>query len=261
MSDIIHEDDRQITFVNNHRLRQALEYYKIFCHLPADKVTIPKTARISPYTQFNICFALHTMGIGSYTMGPTQLIEVGAYCSLAGGLVVLGERHPIEDATSSVVLYDHGKPHFQALYRDHRVNPERIAPEVPAQGAQPVIQHDVWVGQNVILGRGITLGTGCVVAGGALVVKDVEPYTIVGGNPARVIRKRFDDVTCERLLASEWWNIDPADLLRWLKLRDPNVLLTEIKMVAEAGNLRRHSFKPTTAAMLASFMRNSNSTT
>jgi acetyltransferase-like isoleucine patch superfamily enzyme len=258
MSAILHEDAHQIVFAIDPQFRKALERYKIFCHLFGDKVTVPKSARISPYTQFNICSALHTMGVGSYTMGPTSQIEVGAYCSLAGGLIVLGERHPIEDTTSSVVLYDHGKPHFQALYRDHQIKQERFSPEVPAYGAPPVIENDVWVGQNVILGRGITIGTGSVIAGGALVAKDVEPYTVVGGNPARVIRKRFSDKTCERLLASQWWTVDPADLLQWLSLRDPDIFLDQFKMVRAAGNLRRHSFAPATADILAACVRDTS---
>ena len=255
MDGILHEDDHQIIFAIDQRLRDALNHFKIFGHLHGDRVAVPKTAQVWPYSQFNICVALHTMGIASYTMGPTTQIEVGAYCSLAGGLTVLGERHPIEDVTSSVILYDWGKPHFQSLFRDHHVAFERFHRTVPAYGPPPVIQNDVWVGQNVFLTRGITLGTGSVIAGGSVVVKDVEPYAIVGGNPARMIRKRFDDKTCERLLASEWWTLDPTDVLQWLKLRDPDIFLSELAMVSEAGNLRRHSLVPATAAMLAAHVR------
>lgn len=68
--------------------------------------------------------------------------------------------------------------------------------------ADPIIEHDVWVGQFAVLGRGITLGTGSVVGANAVVTKSVPPYAIVGGNPAKVIRLRFSERMVERLLAS-----------------------------------------------------------
>lgn len=69
--------------------------------------------------------------------------------------------------------------------------------------------HDVWVGSLAIIKAGVKIGTGAIVAGGAVVVKDVEPYSIVGGVPAKHIRHRFDPETVQRLLASEWWNLSP----------------------------------------------------
>ena len=68
-----------------------------------------------------------------------------------------------------------------------------------------MIDNDVWIGDDVILGHGVHLGTGCVVATRSVVTKDVPPYTIVGGTPARIIRKRFDDNVIADLLASRWW--------------------------------------------------------
>ena len=68
-----------------------------------------------------------------------------------------------------------------------------------------VIGHDVWIGRDVTLLTGITIGTGAVVAAGAVVTKDVPPYAIVGGVPARILRYRFDEKIRDRLLASKWW--------------------------------------------------------
>ncbi|WP_410072012.1 CatB-related O-acetyltransferase, partial [Barnesiella intestinihominis] len=72
---------------------------------------------------------------------------------------------------------------------------------------------DVWIGNNVSLMSGIRIGTGAVIATGAVVVSDVAPYAIVGGVPAREIRKRFDDEQIAYLLASRWWE-RPFDELR-----------------------------------------------
>jgi virginiamycin A acetyltransferase len=69
-----------------------------------------------------------------------------------------------------------------------------------------VIGNDVWIGNSVTIMQGITIGDGAVIGTNSLVTKDVEPYSIIGGNPAKLIRKRFDDETIEFLLKLAWWD-------------------------------------------------------
>lgn len=69
-----------------------------------------------------------------------------------------------------------------------------------------VIGNDVWIGNSVTIMQGVKIGDGAIIGTNALVSKDVEPYTIVGGNPAKVIRKRFDEETIHFLLDLAWWN-------------------------------------------------------
>jgi carbonic anhydrase/acetyltransferase-like protein (isoleucine patch superfamily) len=76
----------------------------------------------------------------------------------------------------------------------------------------PSVGHDVWIGASVTLAMGIKLGTGCVIAANSVVTKDVPPYAIVGGNPASLIKFRFDFGLISALLRSEWWNFDPRIL-------------------------------------------------
>lgn len=76
-----------------------------------------------------------------------------------------------------------------------------------------VIGSDVWIGSEAIIMPGVTIGHGAVIGTRALVTKNVEPYTIVGGNPARLIRKRFSDAHIEKLLEMAWWDWDDT-LLR-----------------------------------------------
>jgi virginiamycin A acetyltransferase len=71
-----------------------------------------------------------------------------------------------------------------------------------------VIGNDVWIGHNATIMPGVQVGDGAIVATNATVTRDVEPYTIVGGNPAQLIKKRFDDVTIEKLLKIRWWDWD-----------------------------------------------------
>ena len=75
-----------------------------------------------------------------------------------------------------------------------------------------VIGHDVWIGGRSTILSGVTIGTGAIIAAGSLVVNDVEPYTISGGNPNRVIKKRFEDSTIKRILDTEWWLLEDSKI-------------------------------------------------
>ncbi len=69
-----------------------------------------------------------------------------------------------------------------------------------------IIGNDVWIGYDALIMPGVKIGDGAVIGARSVVTKDVEPYTIVGGNPAKIIRKRFDDTAIEKLLKIQWWN-------------------------------------------------------
>lgn len=79
-----------------------------------------------------------------------------------------------------------------------------------------VIGNDVWIGYNATLMAGITVGDGAIIAANATVVKDVAPYSVVGGNPAREIRKRFPEAEIAALLEARWWDWDPERITREL---------------------------------------------
>ena len=69
-----------------------------------------------------------------------------------------------------------------------------------------VIGNDVWIGHNAIIMPGVTIGDGAIVGSGAVVTHKVEPYTVVVGVPAKPIKKRFDDLTIDKIQKSQWWN-------------------------------------------------------
>lgn len=177
------------------------------------------------------------MGFASYRMGGAPDVVVGNYRSLAAGLSVMGERHAIEYMSSSSLQYDNRKPHFAAILSDFGIsNWTRAEPPVPAYGPLPVIEHDVWIAPRVTLARGITVATGAVVAFGSIVTRDVAPYTLVAGAPARVVRKRFDDRTIERMLETRWWNF--ANVFGHCDTREPERFLPSFHAAREAGVLR-----------------------
>lgn len=83
-----------------------------------------------------------------------------------------------------------------------------------------IIESDVWIGANVIVLAGVKLAVGSVVGAGSVLTRDTQPYGVYVGNPARLIRHRFEPDVCEKLLAAEWWNL-PVEFLITLDLTDP----------------------------------------
>ena len=88
----------------------------------------------------------------------------------------------------------------------------------PASNGDVIIGNDVWIGANVTIMSGVIIGDGAVIANNSHVVKNVEPYTIVGGNPAKPIRKRFDDETITKLLKLKWWDFEDNEINKILPI-------------------------------------------
>jgi chloramphenicol O-acetyltransferase type B len=128
------------------------------------------------------------------------MLTIGNYCSIAKNVeIFLGGNHRIDWVSS------YPFPVFFAQAK-------HIQDYVTSRG-NVVIGSDVWLCQNATILSGITIGHGAVVANGAVVTKDVAPYEIVGGNPAKHIRWRFDEVTREALLKSAWWDWPEDEVL------------------------------------------------
>lgn len=123
-------------------------------------------------------------------------VTVGNFCSIAGNCNIGGTGHPLNWVSTSSV--------FHKWDNILRKNFSRHEYEI---FQETTIGSDVWIATNAMLKAGITVGTGAVIGMGAVVTKDVGPYEVWGGNPARCIKKRFDDETIEALLASKWWEL------------------------------------------------------
>lgn len=199
---------------------------------PNDHLFFDDSLVLEPYCAFMNNFGyrndlLCSMGAFSYSWSklPTWL-KVGRYCSIAQGLKFMGARHPYERISSSSFTYDKNFVICGQFYQDQKkgeVKDFEVQLYVVASDST-VIGNDVWIGEGVTLANGITIGDGAIIAANSHVVKDVPPYAIVGGNPAKFIKMRFDDKTVERLLASRWWEYD-FTVFENKSFLDPNLAL------------------------------------
>lgn len=124
--------------------------------------------------------------------------EIGAFCSIGPDAIVGGlGRHPSKWLTTHPAFYSLARQAGDS-FSDEDYFPEN---------APVVIGNDVWVGARAILLDGVAIGNGAIVAAGCVVTKDVPPYAVVGGTPARVIRYRFSAETIEQLERWQWWNL------------------------------------------------------
>ncbi|MEU5871086.1 CatB-related O-acetyltransferase [Glycomyces sp. NPDC047369] len=132
-----------------------------------------------------------------YGYGPEKL-RIGRYCALATGtrFIMAGADHPMVGVSTFP---------FAIFGGDWAESTLDIVMNVESRG-DTTVGNDVWLGYNTLVMPGVTIGDGAIVASGAVVTADVPPYTIVGGNPAKPIRKRFADEEIELLLRAAWWD-------------------------------------------------------
>lgn len=133
-------------------------------------------------------------------------LVIGRFCSIAAEtrFIMNGGNHQTDAFTTfPFAVFGHGW--------------ESAMPEAWPNRGDTVVGHDVWIGYGATIMPGVSIGHGAIIAARSVVTRDVEPYAIVGGNPAEVIRYRFDAATRSRLLEIAWWDWDVAVLTRNLE--------------------------------------------
>jgi len=129
---------------------------------------------------------------GNFTVKGEGVLEVNNYCAIGTDVKVLLSNHGQEFPSMQYTFY----------IKNFGESP------LGKNSNKTIIQNDVWIGDNVIILPRVTIGTGAILAANAIVTKDVAPYSVVGGNPAKVIKKRFSEDKIQELLASKWWEWD-----------------------------------------------------
>lgn len=120
---------------------------------------------------------------------------IGNYCSIGSGAIFMmaGNQGHRTDWISTFPF------HFQANIFKKSKNPYKKL-------GNTIVGHDVWIGSEAMIMAGVTIGSGAVIASRAVVTKNVEPYAVIGGNPAEVIKYRFSDDKIKKLLTLTWWD-------------------------------------------------------
>ena len=189
--------------------------------------------RFEPPAQLNnsSMHVYRNIAIGRYSFlrgGRFRYLDtIGRYSSIGPGVTIGEGEHPVTWLTSSPAVHDATRFRYYPPEKDSGPRTiKRTADNIDPKTMQNAnIGNDVWIGANVMIRRGVTIGDGAIVAAGAFVNKDVPPYTIVGGLPAKVIGKRFSDEIIDKLLALRWWEFDVADL--------PGVAFDDIELAIE----------------------------
>ena len=146
--------------------------------------------------------SLHTVELGDYSyLGPRCIAgdaTIGKFCAIAADVRIGAPNHPM--GRPSMHRFTYCPEYYSAeAVRDVSFFDQR-------REDRAVIGNDVWIGHGVIVLPGVKVGDGAVLAAGAVITKDVQPYTIVGGVPARFIRERFTRAIAERLASIAWWD-------------------------------------------------------
>lgn len=204
-------------FVKNCNLE---DYSKIndFCRLEHCELGIHTDIQ-----RYAMCY--HTV-FGNYTYTGRNFVswycKIGKFCSISWNVGIGGANHDYNRISQHAFLYAR---QFD-LMGDNEVGYDRFTDDC-------VIGNDVWIGCNAVICRGVHVGDGAVVAAGAVVTKDVEPYTIVAGVSAKKIKERCSRELAERLIATSWWNLDGKIIKENFELFNSPICLASVEGIEQ----------------------------
>ncbi|WP_367143848.1 CatB-related O-acetyltransferase [Bdellovibrio bacteriovorus] len=144
--------------------------------------------------------------------------KIGSFCSIANDCCIGLDTHSIDWVSTSPV-FNKNREQIKTKYSKHEFKTRTVVS----------IGNDVWIGEKVVIKSGVTIGTGAIIGAGSVVTKDVPPYEIWGGVPAKCIRQRFPAELAEGLLKSRWWELSDEELTRVAPfVKDPAVFLRKL---------------------------------
>lgn len=154
-----------------------------------------------------------SIGYGTYIIGENGYIhncKIGRFCSIASNCHIGLGNHPQNTISTSPLFYSATSPLPNSfLTEDIPINQESLKDN----NYNIIIGNDVWLGYNVCIKEGITIGDGAIIGAKSLVTRDIPPYSVAVGSPAKVIKYRFSEEQIKKLLDIKWWDRD----IEWIK--------------------------------------------
>lgn len=228
-------------------LRKLFSASGIECNQP-ERLMALKNFRIEPPVKMGVIHFVGHVSIGAFTYlhdGFLHQTQIGRYCSIGQGLTCLQPNHPLDMVSTHPFQYNPLSSVFSAeVLAAAGFNQDEVHMVSKAPPAKPLTQigNDVWIGRNVTLLKGVTVGDGAVIGTCAVVTKDVPPYAVVAGNPARVVKLRFADELIERMLATQWWQYRLGDIGS-LPFNQPEMFLAMLEQRVATQQLVRYAPK------------------
>jgi acetyltransferase-like isoleucine patch superfamily enzyme len=203
-----------LKFIKNNFTRRGKQLSELRRISHQDRTVIINTRQVQVGM---FTYGLQNIEIAYHEDCPT--LSIGRFCSIAGNVrIFLGAYHR-SDWVSTFPFLSSYDPIF----------PQHKREGFPKSNGPVVIGNDVWIGHGVTIMSGIRIGDGAILAAGTHVVQDVEPYAIVGGNPGRVVKFRFDLEIRNELLRLKWWNWPLQKILDHQNLLSSNPVLSQLK--------------------------------
>ncbi|WP_026617549.1 CatB-related O-acetyltransferase [Ensifer aridi] len=214
---------------------------------------------LEPFIQFRAgAYDVRSIGaftyLGSERSSFRHIDSIGRFCSLGPDIITGAAEHSTSMLSSHSAFTGQWNSTWPELFTQFGIAEEQMAQgkaalqtELQRKVKRIVIGNDVWIGDGVYVSRGVTIGDGAVVAARSVVTRDVPPYAIVGGIPARLIRYRFDEETIYRLMRIQWWDYGPS-ILTGIDWTSPAACMDILEERIAAGfkkyRPRRLSLKP-----------------
>ncbi|EHM03095.1 bacterial transferase hexapeptide repeat protein [Acetobacteraceae bacterium AT-5844] len=174
------------------------------------KVTVEPPLHMGPGSEF------HSGSVGRYCFINAGTIiyndvHIGRFSTFARRCQIGGAEHPLHHLTTSFFRISRNWFPNDPLAQTAELIPNSRPPG-RERGQKILIGNDVWIGAEVVILKGVSIGDGAVIGAGAVVTRDIPPYAVVAGNPARVLRYRFDQQTISELMELKWWELPPEQI-------------------------------------------------
>lgn len=184
---------------------------KIGANVTIQKNTVIKRSELADFVNIHNDCKMNGSSVGSYSYiaksSEISYTDIGKFCSIGAEVWIGVGKHPPNFISTSPVFYSTLNKQLGFSFSDKQLFEEF---------SRCTIGNDVWIGSRVMILDGISVGDGAIIAANSVVTKDVAPYSVVGGVPAKLIKMRFDEATVEKLVHEKWWNWNIEDIKKKL---------------------------------------------